>query len=923
LIASEYNASVICLTESWLSAVYPDAFLGLQNSHNVFRKDKNESVGGGVCALVAKHLSCSQVQLELNDVHTIDLLVFDVAFQAMKVRFILCYRPPKSSEPAVRAFNNVLNIISDCINCTWPTIMLGDFNLPDIDWAAVEAHEQRLHEPFINFVCENGFTQYVCEPTRKHNILDLVLCNDEYFISDCDVIAPIGTSDHCGVHFSVPDGVNASGSEDVSPPHVLGYDFANADYDSINKYLSGVDWQGLLANDHNTQSMWDSFNAVVKVAIDAFVPLRNFPLNRKSDVKLYPKYIRRLFSKKLTAWHRFKHFGTPKLKERYESCSRECQLAVDGFINDRESALINSDNVGRFYRYVNNKIVSKSGVAPLKDSNGVLLTDDHSKADTLSNYFGSVFTVDDNQIKCVSLSSDVNNDPQKLSDINFSIDDVYRILRKLKPKNSKGPDGYSAVFLKNLASSIAFPLTILFNESFCTGTIPSVWKQAMVVPSFKKGLASDPNNYRPISLTCICCKVMESVIKEQTLKFLLKNNKITKQQHGFLARHSTCTELLESTNEWLLKLNSKSSVDVIYIDFRRAFDSVVHSKLLYKLQNIGICGKLLCWIAAFLSGRSQSVVVGDSVSNSVPVISGVPQGSVLGPLLFLVFINDLCDIFGPDIKIKLFADDAKIYMSINNILDHEVLQHGLYALSCWAEIWQLQVSVPKCSVLHLGNRNNGMSYDLNGIILPDVKSMVDLGLTIDSNLRYKLHINNIVSKAHQRACLIMRCFKSRDPILLFRAFCVYVRPLVEYCVPVWSPSYIADINKVEAVQRRFTKRLFNFRWLSYRDRLLKLNADSLELRRLQLCLTMIFKILHGFVAIDAQSIFTMSSTCTRGHNFKIEKPLPKVNCFMHSFACRDIQLWNSLPVDVVNARNVVVFKSLLDKQDFNKYLYAT
>jgi len=216
-----------------------------------------------------------------------------------------------------------------------------------------------------------------------------------------------------------------------------------------------------------------------------------------------------------------------------------------------------------------------------------------------------------------------------------------------------------------------------------------------------------------------------------------------------------------------------------------------------------------------------------------------------------------------------------------------------------------------------------MSYDLNGIILPDVKSMVDLGLTIDSNLRYKLHINNIVSKAHQRACLIMRCFKSRDPILLFRAFCVYVRPLVEYCVPVWSPSYIADINKVEAVQRRFTKRLFNFRWLSYRDRLLKLNADSLELRRLKLCLTMIFKILHGFVAIDAESIFTLSSTCTRGHNFKIEKPLPKVNCFMHSFACRDIQLWNSLPVNVVNARNVVVFKSLLDKQDFNKYLYAT
>jgi len=403
----------------------------------------------------------------------------------------------------------------------------------------------------------------------------------------------------------------------------------------------------------------------------------------------------------------------------------------------------------------------------------------------------------------------------------------------------------------------------------------------------------------------------------------LKHNKITKQQHGFLARHSTCTELLESTNEWLLKLNSKSSVDVIYIDFRRAFDSVVHSKLLYKLQNIGICGKLLCWIAAFLSGRSQSVIIGDSVSNSVPVISGVPQGSVLGPLLFLVFINDLCDIFGPGIKIKLFADDAKIYMSINNIIDHEVLQQGLNALSRWAEIWQLQVSVPKCSVLHLGNRNSCMSYDLNSTLLPDVKSIVDLGVTIDSNLRYKLHINNIVTKAHQRACLIMRCFKSRDPTLLFKAFCVYVRPLVEYCVPVWSPSYTADINKIEAVQRRFTKRLFNFRWLPYRDRLLKLGADSLEVRRLKLCLVMIYKITHDIVAIDVNSMFEMSTTCTRGHNFKIVKPKPNVNCFMYSFACRDIQLWNSLPTCTVNARNVSVFKGLLDNVDFSKYVYAS
>ena len=201
-----------------------------------------------------------------------------------------------------------------------------------------------------------------------------------------------------------------------------------------------------------------------------------------------------------------------------------------------------------------------------------------------------------------------------------------------------------------------------------------------------------------------------------------------------------------------------------------------------------------------------------------------------------------------------------------------------------------------------------MSYELYGTVLPDVKLIVDLGVTIDSNLNFKQHIKNITIKAHQRACLIVRCFKSRDPTLLFRAFCVYVRPLLEYCEPVWSPCYLTYIVMIEAVQRRFTKRLLNFRHLSYEDRLHKQNVDSLELRRLKLNLTTMYKILHGGMELDINSLFSLSNAFMRGHNFKLVKPSVTPNSFKFSFACRTVDCWNVWPNDVVSASSIAIFK---------------
>ena len=293
----------------------------------------------------------------------------------------------------------------------------------------------------------------------------------------------------------------------------------------------------------------------------------------------------------------------------------------------------------------------------------------------------------------------------------------------------------------------------------------------------------------------------------------------------------------------------------------------------------------------------------------------------MGPILFLLYINDLADLFGPGLSVKLFADDVKIYAVINDVSDIDMLQAGLDLLFNWSVDWQLPISINKCNMLHLGRSNGCHTYHLDSTDLPNVNNITDLGVLLDSNLRFIKHYRLIANKAHHRASLILRTFKSRDRYLLFKAFTVYVRPLLEYCSPVWAPVYKTDIDIIERVQRRCTKRLFGLSSLSYVERLSVLGAETLELRRLKFDLLMMFKIIHNFVSIDFGEFFALNNyNHTRGHCFKLVKPLCNNNSRQFSFACRRIDVWNSLPAHVVSNTSVYSFKLGLKCQNFKLFL---
>ena len=321
-----------------------------------------------------------------------------------------------------------------------------------------------------------------------------------------------------------------------------------------------------------------------------------------------------------------------------------------------------------------------------------------------------------------------------VSDImNINVESVKLKLKSLNPNKSPGPDKISPRVLKELHNELALPLAYLFNLSLIEGKLPSAWKHAEVTAIFKKGNKSDPGNYRPVSITSIICRILESFIRDTIQIHMEKHNLYSKCQHGFRKRRSCTSQLLEVMEDFTSFMDNKQDFDVIYMDFKKAFDSVPHERLLVKLQGYGITGYLLQWIRSFLEGRTQKVKIGSQCSKISNVTSGIPQGSILGPILFTIFINDLPDTIKSICKI--FADDTKIYDISENCI---TIQNDLDSLQSWSKKWLLFFNNQKCKRLHHGRNNEKHEYHLennNGIdVLPEGDQEKDLGVTFTTRV---------------------------------------------------------------------------------------------------------------------------------------------------------------------------------------------
>jgi hypothetical protein len=445
-----------------------------------------------------------------------------------------------------------------------------------------------------------------------------------------------------------------------------------------------------------------------------------------------------------------------------------------------------------------------------------------------------------------------------------------------------------------------------------TGEIPRDWRCANVTPIHRKGSRSSVENYRPVSLTSQISKLMESLIRDAIEAHLEKNFLLRDSQHGFRKGRSCLTNLLSFLDEVSEKIENGECVDAIYLDLAKAFDKVPHQRLLLKLENYGIRGKVHNWISAWLSDRSQRVCLQGKVSGWRTVASGVPQGSVLGPILFLIFIDDLdSDIVNSILK---FADDTKLYGSVGSDESRVRLQKDLDLLFKWAKSWQMEFNVEKCKVMHLGKRNMHFDYWMGGKKLSVINLEKDLGVKVSADLKSSEQCRQAYGKASQMLAMLAGSITSRDPAILVRIYKSIVRPHLEYCTPAWSPHYKKDKELLEKVQHRFTRMFGHLRHLEYRDRLDKLGLWTLEERRNRADLVEVFRMAKGLSAVKLERFFVMDRTHrTRGHNYKLMRKFSSNNTRHYFFSERVVSRLNSLPPEVVESQTLDSFKSRLAK----------
>ena len=528
----------------------------------------------------------------------------------------------------------------------------------------------------------------------------------------------------------------------------------------------------------------------------------------------------------------------------------------------------------------------------------------------LNDYFASVFTREDNTTQPPTVPS--HDETITIDSFTISENDILRMINKMKANKTPGPDKISPRILKEAKHEITKPLSMLFNKSLTTGKVPNEWKLANVTPIFKKGDKSQPKNYRPISLTSVVCKLMETIIRDKIVNFLEENKIIKDSQHGFRNKRSCLTNLLDFYNEVYSMYDDTRSVDVIYLDFQKAFDKVPHNRLLSKIHNHGIRGSIHRWLGDWLSERKQRVVINGNSSDWRDVISGVPQGSVLGPILFIIYVNDIDD--GLNSKISKFADDTKIASKVTTTGDRDNLQNDLDRLANWAHKWQMKFNVEKCKVLHIGSNNDHVNYSMNGAELSKVDQEKDLGVLISKDLKPSLQCKEVIKTANKLVGFIGRSFEHKSEKVIRTLYNSLVRPHLEYCVQFWSPYYRKDIDKLERVQRRVTKMIPRLRNKPYEERLKELNLFSLSKRRLRGDLIEVYKMFKGFDNINIDDYLTVDRThATRSNGYKIVGKRFTSNEAKHFFFNRIVNVWNGLPANIADCNTIETFKKRLDK----------
>jgi hypothetical protein len=786
--------------------------------------------------------------------------------------------------------------------------VLGDFNVPEIDWSlqsqpvdiAGNARE------FFDIMLSHHCYQINSNPSNAHNnALDLIFVNSMSLIPEVHAFdLDCFPSDHAVLYYDLS-------TKKPQLPHEkrIVYNYKRANFDQLISELVSAPLLDLLMQASNVDELWALWQESVNKAVESCVPKITFC--NSNDPPWFDGQARHLVNRKKSAWRAAKKRGGQRLWAKYRALRNEVKTTLRGKYDAYILSLADEckTNPKKFWSFFKAKTKSRSTPAVVRNDM-IECTDAREKAKLFNAHFVSVFN--SNMSDVLTLSGDP---APSIPVPHFSVDDVASVLSHLDVSKACTPDDIAPIVLKKCGLALAPSLAVLFNTMLYTGSVPENWKLANVIPVFKKGDKQDVANYRPISLLCIVSKVMERCIFNYLCNYLWP--KIYPLQHGFMKGRSCTSQLLHVYHNIGSILDKGGQVDIVFLDFSKAFDSVPHHLLLKKLYHLfGTSGCLLDWLESYLQSRKQRVIINGAFSDWAPVSSGVPQGSIIGPQLFLLYINDM-PLVASHSTVALFADDSKCFKPITCITDCQHLQQDIDQLYNWSMKNLMSFNPSKCKALTITRSRSPVdfNYTMNGVALEKVVDFKDLGVSVDPSLSFKDHIYSITSKANQVSGMIKRSIGYNAPssvkLQLYISLC---RSKLENCSQVWSPQTKGNILTIESVQRKFTKYILNYQPdLSYTERCTKLQLLPLSFRREIADLTFLYKCLHGLIDVDfthilqfyTNSSHTRSQQCTN----RLKPILVRTESFQSFYFNRAIFLWNSLPSAARNCQTLNTFRT--------------
>ena len=860
--------------------------------------------GGGVMLLVYKDISHMPITELENDSESIWVKVF-----ANKTSHFVAswYRPPGSTSEEFQLFREQLDYIrTHHKGKKLPSAhVLGDFNFKDIDWPdrlskSGSTLSQSEGQILIDIMNDHGLEQMVHFPTREKNTLDLILTTLPGQFQD--VHSPDKLSDH-----DIVSGTLKMFIPPIKKPRSKVYLYQKGDYESMRKDTLQFAKEKYFNGHSDTRSVQENFDLLtsfIQDSADKHIPSKTS--RSVSSIPWITPEIRRKIRRKNKTHAKAKKTDSSKLRSKFETLRREIKADVrkqhDLYVNNLVGDV--KANPRDFYRYINSQKKDTQGIPPLKRKNGKgVAQSDLEKAEEFNGQFTDVFSKNEHtQVPLLDRSAPFMND------IAVSKDGVIKLLKGLNPAKALGPDELHPRVLKELATELGPVLAHLFQQSIDTGEIPKEWSLANICPLFKKSDRSLACNYRPVSLTCVPCKLLEHIVCSNIMAHLDEYKLLSDRQHAFRKGHSCETQLTTVINDWPKILDNRGQVDTFILDFEKAFDTPPHELLKSKLFGYEIGGKTLKWIDSFLCFRQQRVVVNGVKSDWAPVLSGVPQGTVLGPLLFSLYINDISSDI--ESEIRLFADDCVCYREIKDEKDTMKLQRDIDRLGSWARKWGMRFQPVKCNMMQLTRKwikKIHASYTLEGTNLENVESIKYLGVTITSDLRWNTHVSNVCTKANRTLGFLRRNLHSCPQEVKEAAYKGLVRPVLDYGSSVWDPPGVVLQEELESVQKRaarFVTGNYDYETGSMTGILGQLKWESLKKRRKDNRLILLYKGLKGKASVPTDDLIPKTRRCRNQHSMAFQTPIANTDVYKGSFFPQTIRDWNALPDSLISSTEV-------------------